>query len=266
MKWGTFKQTRNSRDSQQTLEDNYQTLLGVVSEPEKNKKELAKLLNSAGYKEVSPEDFVGARLGTGPKDRPYLKDKYGLTFYPSTIYILSEKWDGSNNCNGLAYPKVICKKFSLKFLNACEEKDFHEDFHELFNLYNDIANMDYIDYVILNELHSFHVDIDTRKLFFWSEVYSVFTDFRETSFLSHYFANSKIRIKEFFPKLHTLQDLCENIEALHPDDPSSPESIKRYSGKNYLSCSELEELLITPKSLKDLNEKLKEIIEQRGHV
>src|SRR3989338_1354111 len=72
-------------------EISYHTSLRLLSRPEENRERLAQYLKNYGY-DVEPNDFIGARLMTGPEDRRYLKDRYGVTFYPSTLCIPDKVW------------------------------------------------------------------------------------------------------------------------------------------------------------------------------
>lgn len=161
-------------------EISYRHSLRLLSEPEPNRELIAEKLRSYGY-DIRPDDFLGSSLMTGPQDRKYLKDKYGVTFYPSTILIPEESWlppeyggkgvitrllmeclprrDGNYSpalCIRFRRRPFPCIKLSSEMFR--EKKSFHEDFHERYSLRRPFDLTHEED--ALNELHSYHSDYD----------------------------------------------------------------------------------------------------------
>jgi len=86
------------REILRARQEAYQRHLGLVVNPHSNRYRLARLLNAAGYSEVTPEHFERSRLATGPGtqfNQDYLQRTYGVDsifmIYPSTILV--PNWD-----------------------------------------------------------------------------------------------------------------------------------------------------------------------------
>lgn len=161
-------------------EISYRLLLRVLSDPEMGREKLTRQLKRYGYN-VEPDDFLGARLMTGPTDRRYLRNRYGITFYPSTVYIPDDVWLPSKyGGRGLlerltegklpdmpeGYPGAWSsylrgKSLALIKLSVATtsgKKLFHEDFHERFYLTRGY-NLT-LEEKVIGELHSFHSNLD----------------------------------------------------------------------------------------------------------
>ncbi|MBI4009916.1 MAG: hypothetical protein HY361_01845 [Candidatus Aenigmarchaeota archaeon] len=161
-------------------EEAYQKHLDLVSNPHANRYRLAGLLNSAGYTEVTPEHFEGARLATGPDtrfDRDSLQEMYGIAgilyFYPSTILVAN--WDeytnGSSPKTNIhlidalkirtqaegATPKIYYPIGSEMPIKLSSIKTPHEDFHHARRLVR--GKPTNISQLFLEELQATHPDV-----------------------------------------------------------------------------------------------------------
>lgn len=146
------------------LEEQYKQLLAILNE-KYIAKNLSTIFQNSGYS-VTSEDFQGTMLCTTPEDRPYLFNKYGKVFYPSTILVpintwLSQEEGGEKDLRtklrklpqhlGCAF---LYGDLNIKFMT---ERTFHEDFHELYRIFREVNTP---EDRVLNEIHSYHTDID----------------------------------------------------------------------------------------------------------
>ncbi|MFA4820042.1 MAG: hypothetical protein WC613_03745 [Candidatus Aenigmatarchaeota archaeon] len=148
----------------EVVEQQYRQLLEILNENHLSSN-LAAIFEHNGYA-VTPEDFHGARLVTTPDDRDYLSQRYGQTFYPSTVLIPKDTWlpQEEGGQRGLRTKLRKSKEhlgcafqygdLNIKFMT---ERTYHEDFHEVYRLFRKVETP---EDRLLNEMHSYHTDID----------------------------------------------------------------------------------------------------------